>query len=136
MKCYRWLLVVFMFIGFSGGCNAFSDPTTLIQAGPFGSAWMFKDNKDNDISIEEASYNSKTGDSIIKGVVIRNNSSDPREANVKQMDATTRQIEAMSGLIEKLVAQIVNLVSAPPGVGNVSTVDRSPVPVPNSVEVP
>ena len=116
-----------------GGC-AFSDPTTLIQAGPFGSTWKFSDNKDNDISFDEASYNSKTGDGTLKGVVIRNNSSDPRKANVLQMEAHTRQIEAMGGLLERLVNALASIIPLVPN--PTRTPDPVLVPTPSPLPVP
>jgi len=75
----------------ASGCGVLHARTSM-GAGVFG--WHFTDTKDNDISFDEASYDPATKQFSIKGLVIRNNASDPMIANVQQIMAIVEQQKA------------------------------------------
>ena len=108
------------------GC-AYANPETRLHGGPFG--WGFSDGKDNDITLDEASYDDQ-GRFSLKGLVIRNNASDVRVANVEQMRAHADQIRAFSTVVTEFakVVAAVHGKSLAPGVA-VTVVESVPEPV-------
>ena len=85
------------------GCG-YANPRTIVRAGPV----YLEDSKDNDILLEGAEYNHKTGDLHIDKFTLRNNASDVRIANVEQLRLVNEQIRIHG----ENIAQSLGLITA------------------------
>lgn len=121
--------VVFMCMScISTGCATIRAPRTELKAGPFGSFFSFFDSKDNDITIKNAKYDSKTNMFSVKELTVRNNASDVSRAYADQIKA---QAEFTKAFAENLRAMAAIVTAALPGVS--SNIQVSPITV---TEVP
>ena len=86
------VLVLVAGCGVEGLHNA--NPTTRISAGPWG-GFSFYNSKDVAVGLDEGTYDPSTKALTLKNLKITDNASDVRIANVAQIDAITRQQEAI-----------------------------------------
>jgi len=117
----KWMsLIVCILIagcGVEGLHNA--NPNTRLSADPWG-GFQFYNSKDVAVNLEEGSYDPKTGAVALKNLNVTDNASEVRRANVEQIDAITRQQEAIyagwqalheqtMSMVKALAAEVVNL---------------------------
>lgn len=118
MTCgqFQWLsqwpgyLVLIGLSGCLGGCSLPANPHTSLQAGPFGGLFKFYDSKDNDLELEDANFDPQTKGFTVKKLTIRNNASDPRRANVEQIQAYTEQVKATTEMFSTMTKAIASAV--------------------------
>lgn len=103
-------LVLMGLAGCLGGCSLPANPHTKLSAGPFGSYFTFSDTKDNDVLIEDAEFTPSDKAFKIKKLTIRNNSSDPRRANVEQINAYTEQVRATTAMLTQMTDSFAKMV--------------------------
>jgi len=92
------------------GCSMPANPHTRLRAGPLGGLFSFEDTKDNDIEIKGANYDPATGRFGLDSLVIRNNASDVRRANVEQMRAYTEQVQAVTNMVNMATQAIASKI--------------------------
>ncbi len=108
-------LGIALFLCFVGGClntgcSLPANPRTEFGIGPFSSVFKFHDSKDNDIEIVGAVFDPATNTFKVDKLTIRNNASDPRRANVEQIQAYTEQVKAMTAMVTQMTQAIAAAV--------------------------
>lgn len=103
----RWIACLMMLVP---GCAIdgihTAKPETEMRYGASG--FSFSDTKDNDISAEEISVDGGKKSGTVKNLVIRNNASDVRRANVEQIDAMARQHIAIGQALSQYTDSLFN----------------------------
>lgn len=96
MRTLIAVLVLLSILLFASGCGIEglhnAKPITIIRFDPASRSASFSDSKDNDVTIDELTYSPATG-FMLKGLVLRNNSSDVRLANYQQMMGMAQQAQ-------------------------------------------
>ena len=88
------------------GCSLPANPQTRFEYGPA----KFFDSKDNDVQIKGLTIDPQTGTYHLDELTIRNNASDPRRANVEQIQAYTEQVKAMGAMVQSLGNMVGSMI--------------------------
>jgi len=95
MRAYLLMVVLAM----SGGCGVeglhSANPKTTFRFNPWSRSIEFTDNKDNDVEIEELSFDIVTKTMTLKGLKITNNASNVRIANRQQLEGLAIETKAI-----------------------------------------
>ncbi len=102
------------------GCSAeYWTGKTTMRTELSGPGWHFIDTKDNDIELDDASFDPTTKSGKIGKLVIRNNASDPITAEIARIEAIGQaqmsQVAYVSGLLQGLSNMISAAGTAAPG---------------------
>lgn len=105
-----WLAMAAVAAMWLMGCSLPANPHTSIGFNPWSKTIEFYDSKDNEIEVTGLSYSKDAGDFKLDKLTIRNNASDPRRANVEQINAYTEQVKATTAMMASMTQSIASML--------------------------
>jgi hypothetical protein len=87
-----------------------ANPGTVIDIDPMNRRILISDTKDNDIELIGLEASMETKSIKVEKFTVRNNASDPRLANARQIDAYTAQVVAVTHLGERALSLLESMI--------------------------
>jgi len=108
MMCVSALSLLMFGCGVEGIHSA--NPKTVIRVDPWSKSVYVGNNKDVDLSVDKLSFNKETNDFTVENLVIKDNASGVRDANIGQIQAVSIQTQMITQAIVQSIRELVPIL--------------------------